>query len=643
MENQKTCILRPTKWLPKSLALILLLLANTALIHSKPTVPNIVWVTCEDMSPLLGCYGDEFASTPNLDAFAERSIRYTNAWSTMPICAPARSTLITGCYSTSLGTMNLRAIVPQSSRVVPFPKILRENGYYCTNRHKTDYNFSHEGIWDDSSTTAHWRNRPDSNQPFFHVVNYQSTHEGPTNGMSDPESPYAARHCPDDVPLPIFFPDTPEMRDIMAHHYDLISAMDAFFGKVISDLEEDGLADDTIVFFFSDHGGGYPRHKRFLYESGLLVPLMVHVPDKYKDLSYDDMATVSDRLVGFVDMAATVLTLAGIEPPEFLQGHDFLRARTGQPYLYGARDRADDLQDLSRTVRDKRYRYTRNYMPYLPYIRDAAIFSPRKGTHRVLVEEMSKPDPKPETAAMFAPKPVEELFDLEKDPHELNNLAYDPAYTDIKRELKSEMEAWIMRIRDAAFLPEGEMMRRAAHDSVYDMAQDPLRYDLETILEAAEKCSHPATTIEEIATYAASPDSGVRYWAACGLLGREGKDRGSRKLINQLFADQNPCVSIVAAETLIRMGLRKDEALDHLIGLAATFADTEPTIAMQAARALVEVGEQARPVLDQVAVVLEQIKGPVWDNYRNWYYQMFLGMSLHPVKMNCGMTVERYL
>ena len=616
--------------------------------HGNPGSPNIVWVTCEDMSPLMGCYGDDFASTPNLDAFAEKSIRYTNAWSTMPICAPARSTLITGCYSTSLGTMNLRAIVPQSGRVVPFPKLLREAGYYCTNRHKTDYNFSHEGIWDESSTEAHWRNRPDREQPFFHVVNYQSTHEGPTNGLSDPESPYAERHCPDEVPLPVFFPDNYEMRQIMAHHYDLVSAMDAFFGHVMADLEEDGLAEDTIVFFFSDHGGGYPRHKRWLYETGLKVPLMVHIPEKYRQLSTGETGIVEDRLVGFVDMAATVLELAGIDRQGFLQGHPFLGKPAiadpdGEPFLYGARDRADDLQDLSRTVRNARYRYTRNYMPYLPYIRKAAIFSESKGSVGVLLREMKKENPHPLTVEMFQPKPFEELYDLETDPLELNNLAADPQYAGIRDGLKSELESWILRIRDAAFLPEGEMMRRAAHDSVYDMAQDPVRYDLELILEAADISSDPATTIGELAELARSDENGVRYWAACGLLGRLDDSKRSIGALEKLFHDENPCVSIVAAETLIKLGHAcTPEALHSLVHMASVYADTEPTIAMQAARALVEVGEAARPVLPEVAAILERIKGPVWDHYRNWYYQMFLGMSLHQVQMNCGMTVERY-
>ncbi|MEX0321487.1 MAG: sulfatase-like hydrolase/transferase [Puniceicoccaceae bacterium] len=609
--------------------------------------PNIVWITCEDMSPTIGCYGDEFANTPNLDAFAKKAIRYTNAWSTMPICAPARSTLITGCYSTALGTMNLRGIVPQSSRVIPMPKILREYGYYTTNDHKTDYNFSHEGIWSESKPGAHWRNRPDPDQPFFHVVNYQDTHEGPTNSFRDPRNGYTKRHSSEMAPVPLWFPNTAEMRRIMAHHYDLISAMDTFFGKVLAELKEDGLEEDTIVFFFSDHGAGLPRHKRYLYETGLKVPMMVHIPDKYRQLATSRMGSVSDRLVGFVDLPATVLELTGIQKAAFHQGNAFLgktgKAKPkGERYMFGARDRADDVQDLSRTVRNDRYRYTRNYMPYLPYHRVAAIFAGNEGADGVVSKEMKKPNPKPETMSLFAPKPFEELYDLENDPNELNNLAADPQFAAIKNELSGELEKWILRIRDAAFLPEGEMMRRGAHDSVYDMAQDPLRYDLESILAAADASSHPDTTIEELTQLAKSADSGVRYWAACGLLALEEKCECAVELLKQLYADDNPCVEIVAAEALAKLDPTCPEAAKRLAQITSTYVDTEPAIAMQSARALVELGAGAEPVLDEVAAVLERIEGPVWDYYRNWYYHMFMGMSLHQVQMNNGIIVERY-
>lgn len=609
--------------------------------------PNIVWITCEDMSPTIGCYGDEFASTPNLDAFAEKAIRYTNAWSTMPICAPARSTLITGCYSTSLGTMNLRGVVPQSSRVIPLPEILRASGYYTTNDNKTDYNFSPEGVWNESKTGAHWRNRPDPDQPFFHVVNYQDTHEGPTNSMRDPRNGYTKRHSSEMVPVPLWFPNTAEMRRIMAHHYDLISAMDTFFGDVLGQLEEDGLAEDTIVFFFSDHGAGMPRHKRYLYETGLKVPMMVHIPEKYDNLATSKMGSVSDRLVGFVDLPATVLELVGLENAKFHQGNAFLgragKAKPeGEPYMFGARDRADDLQDLSRTVRNARYRYTRNYMPYLPYHRVAAIFAESTGADGVVRKEMNKSNPKPETMTLFAPKPFEELYDLQEDPNELNNLAADPRYAAIKKELSNELRNWLLRIRDAAFLPEGEMMRRGAHDSVYDMAQDPMRYDLESILAAAEASSHPDTTVEELAELALSRDSGVRYWAACGLLGKQLDCEKAVGLLNVLFADENPCVVIVAAEALAKYDPTCLLEVQRLAQITTTYVDTEPAIAMQSARALVELGEGAEPVLDEVAAVLERIEGPVWDYYRNWYYHMFIGMSLHQVQMNNGIIVERY-
>lgn len=609
--------------------------------------PNFVWVTCEDMSPFLGVYGDEFATTPHLDRFAESAIRYTNAWSNMPICAPARSTIVTGCYATSLGTMNLRSIVPQSPTVKPLPVLMRENGYYATNRHKTDYNFSHIGLWDESSQEAHWRNRPDPDQPFFHVVNYQQTHEGPTNSQSLADNHTAIRHDPRKVPVPVYLPDTAKVREILAHHYDLITSMDDFFGRVLADLEADGLAEDTIVFFYSDHGAGFPRYKRWLYETGLKVPLMVHIPEKFQRLAPQSMGATSDNLVGFVDLASTVLELAGIERPAFLQGRPFLGAAAkqnpeGQPYLYGARDRADDIEDLSRCIRDDRYLYIRHYMPFRPYIRPAAIFSPNKGLMGEVIQDYSSFSPNPQTQVMFAPKAREELYDLQADPLELNNLADDPAYAEIKARLHAEMRAWLLDIRDAAFLPEGEMMRRAAHSSVYDMAQDPYTYDLEAILAAAEKSSHPDTTLEELAAMAKARDNAVRYWAACGLLGRKDDSPLSMLLLESLMHDRNPSVATVAAEAILTIDPERRDALDLLIEITSEHIESEPAIALRSARALAEVGSATAPVLPEVQALLKRVDGPVWNRYRNWYYPMFIGMSLDQVQMNNGIRIARY-
>jgi len=297
---------------------------------SEPGKPNILWITCEDTSPYLRCYGAALAVTPNLDRLAGQSILYTNAYATAPVCAPSRSCLITGVYATSLGTQHLRSDVAIPRRIEPFPKLLRAAGYYCSNNFKEDYNFKDVTIWDDSSPTAHWRHRR-AGLPFFSVFNIMTTHQGQING-SDAEffAKYTSRlkpeerHDPRLIALPPYYPDTPMVRKIWARYYDLITCMDQQVGEILAQLEADGLADSTIVFFFADHGLGIPRFKRTLYDSGLRVPLMVRFPARYQRLAPLASGGRTDQLVSFVDFAPTVLKLAGVSIPSHMQGQPFL-------------------------------------------------------------------------------------------------------------------------------------------------------------------------------------------------------------------------------------------------------------------------------------------------------------------------------
>lgn len=603
--------------------------------------PNILWVTTEDMSPFIGAYGDPVADTPNLDAFAQRAIRFDRAWSNMPICAPARSTLITGMYATSLGTMNLRSQVPQSAQVKSLPVLLREQGYHCTNNVKTDYNFSSEGMWDGLSSDAHWRDRPDPNTPFFHVHNIMLTHEGRTQALRHDEFEDHTQHLdPAEVPLPPYFPDHPKIREVMAHHYDLIGQMDRWFQQVLDELEADGLADDTIVFFFSDHGSGLPRYKRWLYETGLKVPLMVHVPERFAHLAPWEQGESTDVPVGFVDLPATVLALAGVPIPAVMQGEPVLGdpaqvSLRESPYLFGSRDRADDVEAVSRSVRNERFHYIRHYQPFRPYIRPALIYLPEnKGMIGPLWELSQTDNPPAAVAAMFNPLPPEELYDLQADPAELNNLAADPRYAETKAKLADVLRDHLFSIRDTGFLPEGEMMRRSSHDSVFDMAQDARRFDFESVLAAAEIASASSLTVTELAALADSSDAAVRYWAALGLLNQPAGDPTA--LTERLMTDSNPMVASIAAEALLHQDPLRRDALDTLIAIASEYVESEPSVTLRAARSLVEIGHIAEPAIPEVHRLLDQISGPVWKYYRNWGYHMFIGMSLDQVLLNCG-------
>ncbi|MDE0892853.1 MAG: sulfatase, partial [Planctomycetota bacterium] len=304
---------------------------------SSPSVderPNIVWISVEDMSPWLGCYGDETVPTPNVDRLAARGTRYTKAYANAPVCAPARATLITGCYATAIGAMHMRTGKPSSAALasnpgaydgIPsyeatppadvrcFPELLREAGYYCTNASKRDYQFKEPvTVWDASGGKAHWKNRPDKEQPFFAVFNLTMTHE---SGAFKKNKRRPRVADPAKVSVPPYYPDTPIVREDIARTYDNIAAMDARVGKILGELEAAGHLEDTIIVFFSDHGVGLPRGKRYVYASGTHVPLIVCHPGA--------KASVTEQLVSFVDFAPTTLSLAGIEPPAWMMGHAF--------------------------------------------------------------------------------------------------------------------------------------------------------------------------------------------------------------------------------------------------------------------------------------------------------------------------------
>ncbi|MEO6436655.1 MAG: sulfatase, partial [Tepidisphaeraceae bacterium] len=334
---------------------------------------NILWLTVEDMSPWLACYGDATAPTPNIDRLAREGVRYTRAYSTTPVCAPARHTLITGMYATQTGAMHMRTGQPSrealkrdphaydeipSYEAVPspqvrcFPEYLRNAGYYATNNVKQDYQFvAPPTVWDDSSRTAHYRNRR-AGQPFFAVFNCTFTHEG--QAFADaPRRSNAVK--PADVKLPPYYPDTPAIRATLAQTYNNIVAMDDWVGRKLAELEREKLLDSTIVFFFSDHGVGLPRGKRSSCDSGLRVPLIVRFPDGRGAVTGDE------RLVSFLDFAPTMLSLAAIEPPNHLRGRPFLGKFQAEPpsYVFSTLDRVDEVMDTVRSVSDGRYRYIR--------------------------------------------------------------------------------------------------------------------------------------------------------------------------------------------------------------------------------------------------------------------------------------------
>lgn len=432
--------------------------------------PNFLWISTEDISPDLGCYGDSYSVTPNIDRFAARGVRYTSAFSHSGVCAPTRSGIITGMYPTTIGTHQMRCQGVPPADVKCFSEYLRTAGYYCTNNSKTDYQFAPPfTAWDESSRKAHWRNRG-AGQPFFAVINFTISHESQIRNYSESHQQRLAslkpgeRHDPAQAQLPPYYPDTPLVRKDWAQYYDNITLMDHMVGEVLAQLEEDGLAEDTIVWFWGDHGRGLPRAKRWIYDSGLQVPLIIRVPAKYRQLALHDHTqtlapgSVNDDLVAFIDFAPTMLSLAGVRIPGHIQGRAFLGSQKApaREAIFAARDRMDEAYDLIRAVRDKRYKYIRNYMSHLTYGQDLEYMNlmPTMQELRRLHKEGQLTGA--ERQYFRETKPVEELYDIVNDPHEVHNLADDPKNKKVLKRMRKLHEQWVLNTGDMGLIPEPE-------------------------------------------------------------------------------------------------------------------------------------------------------------------------------------------
>lgn len=573
-----------------------------------PRRPNILWITSEDNGPQLGAYGDRYADTPHLDRLAERSLRYRTCWSNAPVCAPARTTIISGMYPVSTGGEHMRSMARLPEWMPMYPTVLRQAGYWCTNNSKEDYNLEKpRDLWHQSNGQAHWRNRPSEDMPFFSIFNFTVSHESQMR-----KRPHTPTHDPDEAPVPAYHPDTPEVRRDWAQYYDKMTEMDAQVGEVLAELEEDGLADSTIVFYYGDHGSGMPRSKRWPYNSGLHVPLIVHVPEAYRDLAPEDYQSggTTERLVAFVDLMPTALSLAGIEPQEYLQGRAFMGPHADPPkeYLLGFRGRMDERYDLVRSVTDGRYVYLRHFMPHEIYGQHISYMFETPTTQ--VWERMYREGKLNEAQSRFwEPKAVHELYDLQNDPDEVQNLADDPAHAETRERLAGALRDWMLEVRDVGLLPEGEMHRRAEGMTIYEMGHDPEQYPLERVLPSAELASdiHTSAT-DELRAAASDPDSAVRYWAVLGLTIRgEEVARESLPTLHRALKDESPDVRVAAAEGLARYGdaAQQKQALGVLLELADVREHDEFT-AMAALNAVDALGERAEPILSEAAKLPEK-------------------------------------
>jgi arylsulfatase A-like enzyme len=490
---------------------------------TAPRRPNIVWISNEDMSPRLGAYGDSLARTPNLDRLAKESIRFTNAFTTAPVCAPSRAAIITGMHQNAIGAQHMRTTedrvpeLPGPYLAVPpfyvkaFPEYLRAAGYYTTNRAKTDYQFGVPfTIWDDLGAKAHWRNRPDRSQPFFSVFNIEVTHESRIFPTSPARKGKPLVTDPKEVPVPPYYPDTPAVREEIARVYDNIADMDTQVGELLKQLEDDGLADNTIVFYWSDHGDGMPRAKRSLYDSGLHVPLMIRWP---KGLNPPVApGTITPQLVSFVDLAPTVLSLAGVDVPTHLQGRVVVgpTAAPEPEFVFAARDRMDIEYDMMRAARDRRYLYVRNFQPELPY----AGHIPYRNQSDIMQEwfrlQAEGKLTGPPAAWMRTSRPPEELYDTTADPHQIRNLAAEPAHRARLERMRQAVETWMTRIGDQGRVNEPEMIQRMWPGGVQPETAAPYIISRRST-EVKREASLEVTTPTELVIYVPTQGASIAY------------------------------------------------------------------------------------------------------------------------------------
>jgi uncharacterized sulfatase len=449
------------------LLLVLALLASVA--SAQTTRPNIVWLILDDASPNLGAYGDAQAITPNMDKLAREGARFTRAFATTPVCAPSRSALVTGMYATTTGAHHMRSKLINPPET--FMSLLRKAGYYVAWPGKGDVNFDTadpkapiylalpNGSFD---SRDEWLKSAPPKQPFLFTLNIGVMHEGQIRGDAATHAKNTARlkpeqrHDPAKMKVPAYWPDAPEVRNDMARYYDLMTAADYQVGDVLAWLEKNGLADNTIVCLFGEHGRGMPREKRWPYDSGIHVPLVVRWPGKVQP------GTTREDLVSLIDMAPTMLTLAGASVPARMQGQVILgdsKAKERE-FVFSTRDRMDEAEDRIRSVRDKRYHYLRNFHPELPYAQRIAYNeeSPTMRAWRKLNEE-GKLTGAP--ALFFAvTKPKEELYDTEADPDEIHNLAKDPKYRQVLVKMRGALNKWIKDTKDMGAIPERELIKR---------------------------------------------------------------------------------------------------------------------------------------------------------------------------------------
>jgi len=609
-----SCRIARRLFLPALLALF----AGAALARAADSAaarPNIVWVVTEDnAATFVTGYGDPLARTPHFDRVAKDGILFERAYSTSAVCAPTRASIITGMFAPSLGTQHMRSTVPMPAWLRYFPAYLRDAGYFTSNRQKTDYNAAVlPGTWDQNGAQAHYKNRPPG-QPFFSIFNFTASHE------SSLHKRLPLTTDPAKVRVPAYLPDTPEVRADIAQYYDRVSEADRQIGEVLAELQSDGLAEDTIVFYYSDHGGVLPRSKRFLFEVGTHPPLAVRFPKRFQHLAPGAPGSRSTELVNWVDLAPTVLSVAGVKAPDYFQGRAFAGpARAAAPaFTYSFRDRMDERYDLCRAVTDGRWRYIRNYRPdvatmqYVNYLWNQSSMKEWDRLHRAGKLNAIQ-------ASFFEPKPAEQLFDCASDYDNVRNLAGDPTHRATLERMRAANRAHLLRIRDTGLMPEPILRDLAGSESPTLVGRNDQAYPLSRILDTIDRLQLPATpATADLKAALADPLPVIRFWGALAAL-RAPKSVGD---VAPLLKDATGSVRLAAAYVTARHG--HAEAAWPVLG-AALAADQRFELRLEALNYLTNLPNRPASLRPAIEAAAKGTAG-TGENYVAWAAKHLLEM-----------------
>lgn len=528
-----------------------------ALFANAADRPNVVWILSEDNSKhYLSLYGHELGVTPTIEGLAKEGLTFEHAFSNSPVCSVARTTLMSGMYAPRIGFQYHRKLqlanLPPGSQL--FPAYLREAGYYTSNNSKKDYNVVEGKVWDESSKKASWRKRPIKDTPFFHMLSTGVSHESSLHFSAKQMAAEQLITNPQDVKLQPYFPDTPTFRHTVARYFDRMRLVDQQVARTIAQLKEDGVYDDTIIFYFGDHGGVLPRSKGYIYESGLHVPLVVRIPPKWQRLTEFKPGTRVDGFVSFIDFSATVLKLAGLEIPQSMDGRPFLGKGVqadevnSRDEAYGYADRFDEKYETVRSLRKGRYKYMRNFEAFYPdglqnnYRYRMLAFAEWRELYQAgkLNDVQSQ---------FFQAKPAELLFDVEADPHEVNNLTNDPKHADVLKDMRERLQNKIRSLPDLSLFPESHLVARALQDGAAFGQKH--KNEIAMLLAVADLSLQPFESAKNDLQAAYKSDSPhARFWAlaASSCFGKQAKSLAPTA--EKLLKDDDLLVRVRAAEFL---------------------------------------------------------------------------------------------